>query len=704
MIPQDTVNKILDAAQIVDVIGDFVTLKKKGTSYTACCQFHNEKTPSFSVSPTKGVYKCFGCGKAGTAVGFVMEHESMTYVEALKYLAKKYHIEVVEKEESAEEIAKRQEKESLYLVSEFAAKFYREALSTPDGVNIASQYFRKRGLEDETVSKYGLGWAPVGRSALVDAARAAGYKEDYLVRAGLAVKYDDGRLVDRFYDRVMFPIHSQNGRVIAFGGRTLRTDGKFAKYVNSPETEIYVKSRSLYGIYFAKSEISRQDKCILVEGYLDVLSMHQLGITNVVASSGTSLTIEQIRLIRKYTDNVTIIYDGDGAGIGAALRGIGLVLKEGLNVKVVLLPDGMDPDDFSKKNTLEQVQDYIGRNERDFIGFKTDLLLEQAGNDPLKRAELINDIADTVALIPDAIKRAVYVRACAERFQMDESIILDRINRTRTEMIMAERRQQEREMQRQADRAGTRPVQSASADYGAPLPDYGAPLPDYDLAVPDYDAPVPMDYDMGGSSVALDNGNSETAGHVASAMGGFALEEPLLAPCEKELLGFILEDGCSVLKFDRDSKYYDPDESVNVAEFIDAALSGDAYVNKVYAKVYDEYFRMYDEGLDQRQMQARLLNSQDMEIAAVAKELLIEKYQITVKAFEDSLTTNDTRLVMFVPKSLMTYQCRKLELKIKELTAELSATDDLDTQMEIMSRITNCNRARTRLNNELGRV
>jgi hypothetical protein len=287
---------------------------------------------------------------------------------------------------------------------------------------------------------------------------------------------------------------------------------------------------------------------------------------------------------------------------------------------------------------------------------------------------------------------------------MDESIILDRINRTRTEMIMAERRQQEREMQRQADRAGARPVQSASADYGAPLPDYGAPLPDYDLAVPDYDAPVPMDYDMGGSSVALDNGNPETAGHVAPAMGGFVLDEPLLAPCEKELLGFILEDGCSVLKFDRDSKYYDPDESVNVAEFIDAALSGDAYVNKVYAKVYDEYFRMYDEGLDQRQMQARLLNSQDMEIAAVAKELLIEKYQITVKAFEDSLTTNDTRLVMFVPKSLMTYQCRKLELKIKELTAELSATDDLDTQMEIMSRITNCNRARTRLNNELGRV
>ena len=684
MIPQDTVNRILDAAQVVDVVGDFVTLKKRGANYIACCPFHNEKTPSFSVSPSKGIYKCFGCGKSGTAVGFVMEHESLTYVEALKYLAKKYHIEVVEKEESAEDIAQRQKNESLLLVSEFAGKFFQDSLQTQEGRNIAYQYFRSRGLEDETIRKYGLGWAPIGRKALTEAARAAGYKEEFLIETGLGIRYDDGRLVDRFHDRVIFPIHSVSGRVIAFGGRTLKTDKSIAKYVNSPETEIYVKSRSLYGIYFAKSEISRRDKCILVEGYLDVLSMHQLGITNVVASSGTSLTVEQIRLIHKFTDNVTIIYDGDGAGIHAALRGIGLVLKEGMNVKVVLLPDGQDPDDFAKKHTLEEVQDYIAENERDFIGFKTDLLLDDAGNDPLKRAELINDIADTVALIPDAVKRAVYVRTCAARFEIDEQILAERISRTRSEMIMADKKQEERERQRAAAQR-----QAPAYPQGQPVsPPDDVPPPAYDdyADYGDYADPVSPVYD------------------VPQTQGTIVENAPAMAPCEKELLRFILEDGCTTLKFDRDSKFYDPDESVNVAEFIDAALAGEPFVNSPYAKVYDEYFRMYDEGLDQDRIRTRLLNSQDMEISEVAKELLIEKYQITVKAFEDSLTTNDTRLVMFVPKSLMTYQCRKLEQKVKDLAAEMMQTADVERQMEIMATIGEYNRARTRLNNELGRV
>lgn len=678
MIPQDTVNRILDTAQIVDVVGDFVTLKKRGANYTACCPFHNEKTPSFSVSPSKGIYKCFGCGKSGTAVGFVMEHESLSYVEALKYLAKKYHIEVVEKEESAEEIAKRQKNESLLLVSEFAGRFFQESLKTPEGQTIAYQYFRSRGLEDSTIEKYGLGWAPLNRKALTEAAREAGYKEEFLTETGLAIKYDDGRIGGRFYDRVMFPIHSVSGRVIAFGGRTLRTDKSVAKYVNSPETEIYVKSRSLYGIYFAKSEISKKDKCILVEGYLDVLSMHQLGITNVVASSGTSLTVEQIRLIHKFTDNVTIIYDGDGAGIHAALRGIDLVLKEGMNVKIVLLPDGQDPDDFARRHTLEEVEDYIARNERDFIGFKSDLLLDQAGNDPLKKAQLINDVADSVALMPDPVKRAVYVRSCAEKFGIDEQILTERISSRRTDMILAEQKQEERK-KAALGRQTPSPVQNAGGygpeDVPAPMPDdyvdYGDPVPEL--------VPVP---------------ESETV----------VITDRFLAPCEKELLGFILEDGCSPLKFDRDSKFYDENEQVNVAEFIDGALAGDPFANPSYRRVYDEYFVMYDEGLDQRQIQTRLLNSQDPEIVEVAKELLIEKYQLTVKAFEDSLTTNDTRLVIYVPKCLMTYQCRKLEVMVKELSAELMATEDAEKQIEILSRIEDCNRARTRLNNELGRV
>ncbi|MBR4408337.1 MAG: DNA primase, partial [Bacteroidales bacterium] len=315
MIPQETVNQILDAAQIVDVVGDFVTLKRRGANYVACCPFHNEKTPSFYVSPSKGIYKCFGCGKSGTAVGFIMEHENLTYVEALRYLARKYGIEVNEKEESAEDIAARQRSESLLLVSEAAGKFFADSLSTEEGRTIGLAYFKSRGLEEETIKKYGLGWAPRSRHALLDYAKSAGYKEEYLVDTGLCVKHDDGKLSDRFYDRVMFPVHSVSGRVIAFGGRTLRTDKTIAKYVNSPETEIYDKSRSLYGIYFAKNEISRSQKCYLVEGYLDVLSMHQLGITNVVASSGTSLTVPQIRLIKKFTENVTIMYDGDSAGI-----------------------------------------------------------------------------------------------------------------------------------------------------------------------------------------------------------------------------------------------------------------------------------------------------------------------------------------------------------------------------------------------------
>ena len=673
MIPQDTVNKILDAAQIVDVVGDFVTLKKRGSNYQACCPFHNEKTPSFSVSPSKGIYKCFGCGKSGTAVGFVMEHENMTYIEALKYLAKKYNIEVVEKEETAEDIANRQRHESLLLVSEYAGKFFQDSLHTPDGQAIAYQYFRSRGLEDATISKYGLGWAPVSRKAFAEAARAAGYKEEFLIETGLCMKYDDGRLVDRFFDRVMFPIHSHSGRIIAFGGRTLKQstpEKHIAKYVNSPETEIYIKSKSLYGIYFAKSEISKKDKCILVEGYLDVLQMHQLGILNVVASSGTSLTVEQIRLIHKYTDNITIIYDGDGAGIKAALRGIGLILKEGMNVKVVLLPDGQDPDDFARRHTLDQVQDYIAQNEQDFIGFKTDLLLDEAGHDPLKKAGLINDIADTIAQIPDAVIRAMYVRSTASKFEIDEQLLVDRIAKTRKEMIEAEKKQREREK-----------------PYGGDVPP-----PDYvDYGVADSDEIPDLPPEMPVQQVAV---------------GPVIINAPDFAPCEKDLLKFILEDGCTELKFDRDSRYYVEGESINVAEFIDATLADDEhdFENASYRKVYEEYFRMYDEGLSQEQMQTRLLNSVDEEVSSVAKELLIEKYQITVANYEKSLTSPATRLVQFVPKTLMTYQTIKLSAMIKELMASLDGKEDLEEQMETLARINDLTRTRTMLNKELGRV
>lgn len=675
MIPQETVNRILDLAQVEEVIGDFVTLKRAGATYKACCPFHNEKTPSFVVSPSKGIYKCFGCGKSGTAVGFVMEHESMTYVEALRYLAKKYNIEVVEKEETAEEIAKKQRNESLMLVSEYAGKFFQDSLKTQEGQTIGYQYFRSRGLEDETIQKYGLGWAPINRATFTNKAKEAGYKEEYLLDTGLCKKFDDGRVVDTFYDRVIFPIHSVSGRIIAFGGRTLKTDKTIPKYVNSKETEIYVKSRSLYGIYFAKNEISRQDKCILVEGYLDVLSMHQLGIKNVVASSGTSLTIDQIRLIRKFTNNVTIIYDGDGAGIKAVLRGIDLVLKEGMNVKVVLLPDGQDPDDFARRHTLTQVQDHIAQNEQDFINFKTELLLGEAGNDPLKRANLINDIADTIALMPDAVVRAVYVRATAERFDMDEGILADRIVKTRSQVLLEEKKQRDR----------------AVASAGA------ASQP------ADFPPPPPMPDDYYSSDVFDDVPPPGYVDDVVTAPAIF--EEPYLEPCEKELLGFILEEGCTTLEFDRDSKFYVEGETVNVAEFIDGSLAADdtVFANSLYRKVFDLYFQMYDEGLSQQQIAQRLLNSMDEDVVTIAKELLIEKYQITVKNYEQSLTAASTRLVQYVPKALLAYQGRRLELQLKAKTKELE-TASIEDQLTILTEITSLNKMRTMLNNELGRV
>ena len=680
MIPQETVDRILDLAQVEDVIGDFVTLKRAGATYKACCPFHNEKTPSFVVSPSKGIYKCFGCGKSGTAVGFVMEHESMTYVEALRYLAKKYNVEIVEAEVSAEEIAKRQRSESLLLVSEFAGKFFVDSMKTQEGQVIGYQYFRSRGLTDETIAKYGLGWAPAqSRTALTDAARALGYKEEYLLDTGLCKQYDDGRIVDTFHDRVMFPIHSTSGRVIAFGGRTLKSDKNIPKYVNSKETEIYVKSKSLYGIYFAKNEMSRQDKCILVEGYLDVLSMHQLGITNVVASSGTSLTVEQIRLIRKFTENVTIIYDGDGAGIKAALRGIDLVLKEGMNVKIVLLPDGQDPDDFAKKHTLDQVNDYIAQNEQDFIGFKTDLLLGEAGNDPIKRAKLINEVADTVALIPDAITRSVYIRTTAAKFEIDEHILSSRINKTRTSMLEAEKKQREREAAKARQASAS---QQQGYDPGMPPP----PM-EGDVYVPDDMPPVPQEYVP------------------ELPVGPIVKDCPYLAACEEELLTFVLEYGCTELLFEQSSKYY-TESPMTVADFIDATLADSEldFRNSSYYKVYESYFAMYQEGLTQQQIQQRLLNSMDEEIAAVTKDILIEKYEITVKNYVQSMTAAATRLVMFVPKSLLVYQAKRVEMEVKEKMEEVQQTSDPERQMALLAEITALNKVRTAINNELGRV
>lgn len=709
MIPQDTVNKILDSAQIVDVVSDFVSLKRRGANFIACCPFHNEKTPSFYVSPAKGIYKCFGCGKSGTAVGFVMEHENMTYVEALKYLARKYGIEVKEKEETPEEIAARQRSESLLLVLDYTEQFFQKSLDTPEGKSIGYAYFRSRGLEDATIRKYGLGWAPKAGNALAIEALAKGYKEEFLTTTGVCIKRHDGSLCDKFYDRVIFPIHSVSGRVIGFGGRTLRSDYKTAnigKYVNSPQSEVYDKSSTLYGIYFAKSEIVRQNKCYLVEGYLDVLSMHQLGITNVVASSGTSLTIPQIRLIKKFTDNVTVMYDGDSAGIHAALRGIDLILKEGLNVRVVLIPDGDDPDSYSRKHSLEEVQSFLKSAEKDFIVFKTDLLLGQAGDDPLNKAGLINDITDTLALVPDQIKRAVYVQMTSQKFGISEDAIYSRITDTRQKMLENERKEAERERMRAEREEARVNANVAEANAGAPsepLPvDYGEPVDSIDGGY------IPEGY-LPPEEVGEPAAEAPETPKVTSEEG-ILLENPVMAPSEKELLVLILKYGLETLDFETDSEYYDKNEKFTVADFIRDAIDGREFANTVYRRTYNEYFRLYDGDatLTQDDIIRKIMDGPDRVMATLTGDLTQDKYLLTVKNFADSMTSLSSFLVINVPRAILVYNSKIVRMQEIEISEKLNAMKHgecpEEEMMALLEKFQKTAALRKKITERLGRV
>lgn len=432
MINQDTINKIMDTARIEEVVGDFVSLKKRGSSLIGNCPFHNEKTPSFNVSVTKGIYKCFGCGKGGDSVHFIMDHEKYSYPEALKYLANKYNIEVEETVQSPQNIEAQNARESLYIVSEYAANYFSNELWTGnDGRAIGLSYFKERGFREDILKKFQIGYSPDTWDALILSATGAGHKEEYLEKTGLAIRNDKGKLYDRFRGRVLFPIHNFTGRVIGFGGRTLKTDKNVPKYVNSPESDIYHKSNVLYGLYHAKKAIRDVDNCYLVEGYADVLAVHQAGIENVVASSGTSLTTEQIRLIGRFTQNVTILYDGDAAGIKASLRGLDMILEEGLNVKVVLFPDGHDPDSYMHHVGSGEFKKYIEENRRDFILYKATILLKEAGTDPIKRAGIIRDIIESIAKIPDEIKAAVFIRECSNLLQVEERTLLSELSKMR---------------------------------------------------------------------------------------------------------------------------------------------------------------------------------------------------------------------------------------------------------------------------------
>lgn len=448
MIDRQTIDKILDAAQIVDVVSDFVTLRKRGVNYIGLCPFHDEKTGSFIVSPAKGIFKCFGCGKGGGPVHFIMEHEQLDYPSALKYLAKKYHIEVVEKELTPEEQQSQSDREAMFALNTWAQSYFTQQMNnTEDGRAIGLSYFRSRGFTDETIAKFGLGYCLDKSDAMTMTALHSGYKADFIEKCGLGSRRDNGTWYDRFRGRVIFPVHTLAGKVVAFGGRVLKKDDKTAKYVNSPESEIYHKSNELYGIYFAKQSIVKQDRCFLVEGYTDVISMHQAGITNVVASSGTSLTPGQIRLIHRFTPNITVLYDGDAAGIKASIRGIDLLLEEGMNVKVVLLPDGEDPDSFAQNNNASDFIDFIDKNQVDFIRFKIQLLLDEVGDDPLKRSQLTQDIARSIALIPDTSTRQEYTRKCYNLLNLPtEDTLTVEINK-----ILQDKRQKELERKSKGD-------------------------------------------------------------------------------------------------------------------------------------------------------------------------------------------------------------------------------------------------------------
>jgi DNA primase len=427
MIDRETIDRIFNAADIVEVISDFVTLRKSGQNYKGLSPFTNEKTPSFFVSPAKGIYKDFSSGKGGSVVGFLMEHERLTYPEALRYLAKKYNIEIVEKEPSPQEIEQKNERESLLILTQWAQRYFTNILqNTPEGQSVGMAYFRERGFTDEIVRKFQLGYSPRQKDALTREALKEGYKLDYLVKTGLTVEGENFR-ADRFRERIIFPIHGLTGNVIGFGGRILKSDDKTAKYLNSPESDIYQKGRILYGLFHARQSMAKNEKCFLVEGYTDVLGLHQAGIENVVSSSGTALTQDQIRLIKRFTNNVTVVYDGDEAGIKASLRGIDMILEEGLNIRVVPLPDGEDPDSFSRKLSASGFREYIKENETDFITFKTRLLIKEIKQDPVQRAALINDVIRSISVIPDTVTRSVYIKECARMLDTEERILYSQV-------------------------------------------------------------------------------------------------------------------------------------------------------------------------------------------------------------------------------------------------------------------------------------
>ncbi len=658
MIDRETVDRIYAAANIVDIVGDYVTLKRKGVNYTACCPFHNEKTPSFIVSPAKGVYKCFGCGKGGNAVTFLMEHESLSYPEALKMVAKRYNIEVQEREQTEEDVRRNNDRESMFAVNGWAADYFVNYMRNDDeGLSVGMGYFRqKRRLTDATIRKFGLGFCPSRGDRMSQDALKAGYKKEFLVSTGLSKEREsDGSLYDRFRDRVIFPVHNISGRVVAFGARTLRSDKEVAKYLNSPESEIYSKKNEIYGLYFAKRAIQQQDCAIMVEGYLDVISMHQVGVENVVASSGTSLTVEQIRLLARFTHNITIIYDADPAGIKAAMRGIDLVLQEGLNVRIVLLPDGDDPDTFAGRHTADQVRQYIADNEQDFLSFKAKRLMGESGNDPIRKSAAISDMVESIARIPDSIRRSVYIKECASAMQIEEQVLMGEVARKRLASTG----------DRQSDEFLRRQMAQQRAEQSVPQQSAGRPI-----------GPI----EAGSSIEAL----------------------------ESELAKYLLKYGH--LSFEvtegRETIAY------NVAEFIFGELDVDGlqFTDPQKNQILDLYRTMWREaGVGVEIPVQPFINHPDPEVCNQAVELLTIDENYTASELwrqkEIRVETNEEILSAGVPRAATLFKSKVIERMIRDEQAKLKAGNcSEEEQMEIIRQLTQLNEVKVIISRKMDRL
>lgn len=649
MISRDTIQNIIETARVEEVVGEFVNLRKRGVNMLGLCPFHNEKTPSFTVSPVKGIYKCFGCGKAGNAVNFIMEHEHYTYPEALKYLARKYNIEIEEEEQTPEQIEALNEKESLFAVSAFAQKYFTEQLfNSEEGKSIGLSYFKDRDFREHIIEQFQLGYSPDRWEAFTQHALQNGYKKEFLVKSGLTIEKND-RTFDRFSARVIFPIHNLSGRVIGFGGRILKKDDKKAKYINSPESDIYSKSQVLYGIYFAKNAIIRKDNCYLVEGYTDVISLFQAGFENVVASSGTSLTTDQIRLIKRYTPNITILYDGDEAGLKASFRGIDMVLEQGMNVKLVMFPEGEDPDSFVRSRRTAEVEEFLEKEATDFIQFKTNILLGEAKHDPVKRAAMIKEIVQSISMIPDAITRSVYVKECSVMMEMAEQTLMNELNK----LLRKKFRQSTPDLPEDTitETGETQPEQQLESDFR-------------DSSFQEKDV-IRLLLNYGDQNIELEQQDEEG--------------QTVMVPWK-------------------------------VAHYIVFDLKNDeiSFSNNSYQKIFDEYHEFIER--EELPDDKYFTNHHSKTVASAAIDLLTSPYQLS-ENWESiariEVTTEADRLKAAVENSVLSFKAKKIEILIVENQHEIKDAEKeerYEELQELINRQKELKDISKEINRRLGRV